>query len=107
MAPISSAPLRSTPEWQELDRAHHVHPFTDPKILAGKGAKIFTRGEGVYVWDSEGNKILDGMAGLWCVNVGYGRRELIDAATSQLETLPYYNSFFHSAVPSQIELARR
>lgn len=74
-------------------------------MLAAKGARIITRGEGVYVWDTEGNKILDGMAGLWCVNVGYGRRELIDAAIEQLEALPYYNTFFQSAVPAQIELA--
>ena len=97
----------TTREWQDLDRAHHVHPFNDPKALASKGVRVITRAEGVYVWDSDGNKILDGMAGLWCVNVGYGRKELIDAATRQLETLPYYNSFFQSAVPSQIELAQK
>ncbi|MBS0419769.1 MAG: aspartate aminotransferase family protein [Proteobacteria bacterium] len=97
----------TTRDWQDLDRAHHVHPFTDPKVLAGKGVRVMTRAEGIYVWDSDGNKILDGMAGLWCVNVGYGRRELIDAATRQLETLPFYNSFFQSAVPTQIELAHK
>lgn len=96
---------RTTQEWRALDSAHHVHPFTDPMVLAAKGARIITRGEGVYVWDTEGNRILDGMAGLWCVNVGYGRRELIDAAVKQLEALPYYNTFFQSAVPAQIELA--
>src|SRR5882757_3048320 len=97
----------TTREWQELDRAHHVHPFNDPKALASKGVRVITRAEGVYVWDSDGNRILDGMAGLWCVNVGYGRRELIDAATRQMETLPYYNTFFQSAVPVQIELAQK
>lgn len=94
-----------TREWQELDRTHHLHPFTDAK-LSTRPVRVMTRGEGVYVWDSEGNKILDGMAGLWCVNVGYGRRELIDAATRQLETLPYYNTFWNTATPSQIELAK-
>ena len=65
--------VRSTQDYRALDVAHHVHPFTDQKALAGKGVRIITRAEGAYVWDSEGNKILDGMAGLWCVNVGFGR----------------------------------
>lgn len=95
-----------TREWQEWDRTHHLHPFTDSKLTADKPVRVITRGEGVYVWDSDGNKILDGMAGLWCVNVGYGRRELIDAAIRQLEVLPYYNTFWHTATPSQIELAK-
>ena len=96
---------RSTDEWRGLDLAHHVHPFTDPKMIANKGIRVITRGEGVYVWDSDGNKILDGMAGLWCVNVGYGRQELVDAAARQLQVLPYYNSFWQTATPSQIELS--
>ena len=66
---------------------------------------MITRGEGVYVWDSDGNRILDGMAGLWCVNVGYGRQELVAAAVRQLRELPYYNSFWQTSTPSQIELA--
>lgn len=97
---------RTTREWQDLDAAHHVHPFADPKVLARKGVRVITKANGVYVWDSDGNKILDGMAGLWCVNVGYGRRELIEAATRQLEVLPYYNTHFQTATPPQIELAR-
>lgn len=101
-----SVTSRTTSEWQALDGAHHVHPFSDPKATATKGVRIITRGEGVYIWDSDGNKILDGMAGLWCVNVGYGRRELVEAATKQLETLPYYNSFWQTSTPSQIELSK-
>lgn len=97
---------KTTREWQQLDSAHHVHPFTDPKALSARGVRVITRAEGVYVWDSDDNKILDGMAGLWCVNVGYGRKELVDAATRQLQVLPYYNSFFQTATPSQIELAQ-
>ncbi|MFC4311524.1 aspartate aminotransferase family protein [Steroidobacter flavus] len=98
--------FRSTQDYRALDVAHHVHPFTDQKALAGKGVRVITRAEGAYVWDSDGNKILDGMAGLWCVNVGYGRKELVDAATQQLQTLPYYNSFFQTSTPSQIELGK-
>jgi putrescine---pyruvate transaminase len=96
---------RSTATWQALDSAHHVHPFSDPKVVANRGVRVITRAEGVYVWDSDGNRILDGMAGLWCVNVGYGRRELVEAAREQLQALPYYNTFWQTSTPSQIELA--
>ena len=96
---------RPTSEWRRLDAAHHLHPFTDYKILSKKGSRIITRAEGVYLWDSEGNKILDGMAGLWCVNLGYGRRELIEAGCRQLEALPYYNNFFQTTHPPAVELA--
>ena len=79
---------------QALDRAHFLHPFTDFKDLAGRGARVITQAENIYVWDSEGHKMLDAMSGRWCVNVGYGRKELADAAYQQMMRLPYYNSFF-------------
>ncbi len=88
-----------------LDSAHYLHPFTDFKDLSTKGARVMTRGEGIYVWDSEGHRILDGMSGLWCVNVGYGRKELADAAHHQMMTLPYYNSFFQTTNVPAVELA--
>jgi putrescine aminotransferase len=97
---------RDTEQWQQLDREHHIHPFTDPAQLNAKGTRVITRAEGSYIWDSEGNKILDGMAGLWCVNVGYGRSELIEAANRQMKELAYYNSFFQTSNPPQIELGR-
>ena len=98
---------RSTAAWQELDRQHYLHPFTDYKSLHAKGTRVIVKAEGVYLYDSEGNRILDGMAGLWCVNVGYGRRELAEAAYRQMLELPYYNSFFQTAHPPAIELARQ
>ena len=88
------ASQRDTAGWQEADSRHHLHPFTDSKALARKGARIITRADGIYLWDSEGNRILDGMSGLWCVNVGYGRAELAEAAARQMRELPYYNTFF-------------
>jgi putrescine aminotransferase len=90
---------------QREDSRHYMHPFTDHKALAAIGARVIVRGEGIYVWDSEGKKILDGMSGLWCVNVGYGRRELADAAYRQLQQLPFYNSFFNTSNVPAIELA--
>jgi len=97
---------RSTADWKAADTAHHLHPFTDFKRLAAEGgSRIITRGEGIHVWDSEGNRMLDGMAGLWCVNVGYGRHELADAAHRQLMELPYYNAFFKTTTTPAVALA--
>lgn len=97
----------STREIQALDSAHFLHPFTDFKDLAARGARVITRGEGIYVWDSEGDKLLDAMSGLWCVNVGYGRQELADAAYRQMMTLPFYNSFFQTTNVPAVTLAAR
>lgn len=91
--------------WQELDKNHHLHPFTNHKELHEQHARIITRADGVYIYDVDGNKILDGMSGLWCVNAGYGRQEIVDAATQQMQELPYYNSFFQCSHPPAIELA--
>jgi putrescine aminotransferase len=68
---------------------------------------VVTRGEGVYIFDSEGNRILDGMSGLWCCTLGYGRRELAEVASAQMMTLPFYNTFFKTATPPAIELATK
>lgn len=96
---------RTTAEWQAADAAHYLHPFTDFKSLAAKGSRVMVSADNIYLRDSEGARILDGMSGLWCVNVGYGRTELIEAATRQMSTLPFYNSFFQTATPPAIELA--
>jgi putrescine aminotransferase len=96
---------RTTQEWQAADSAHYLHPFTDFKSLAAKGSRVMVSADNIYLRDSEGHRILDAMSGLWCVNVGYGRRELIDAATKQMSELPFYNSFFQTATPPAIELA--
>ena len=90
---------------QELDKDHHLHPFTDHKDLHEKKSRIITRADGVYIYDADGRKILDGMSGLWCVNAGDGRDELVDAAAAQMRELPYYNNFFQCAHPPAIELA--
>ncbi|TBW40550.1 aspartate aminotransferase family protein [Azotobacter chroococcum] len=95
-----------TRQWQDLSHAHHLPPFSDYRQLKEHGPRIITRASGVYLWDSEGNRILDGMAGLWCVNIGYGREELVEAASRQMRELPYYNLFFQTAHPPAVELAR-
>jgi putrescine aminotransferase len=96
-----------TRHWQALDAAHHVHPFSDTAALNKEGVRVITRGEGVYLWDSEGNKIIDGMSGLWCVQVGYGNEELAEAGYEALKRLPYYNHFFKTSNPWTIELAAK
>ena len=94
-----------TAELQALDAAHHMHPFTANAELAEKGARVITRATGVTLTDSEGAEILDAMAGLWCVNIGYGRDELAEAAARQMKELPYYNTFFMSTHVPAIALA--
>ncbi|MEX0319843.1 MAG: aspartate aminotransferase family protein [Ruegeria sp.] len=94
-----------TAELQALDAAHHMHPFSANGELGRKGARVITRAKGVYLTDSEGEEILDGMAGLWCVNIGYGRDELADVAARQMRELPYYNTFFQTTHVPAIALA--
>jgi len=96
-----------TKELQELDAAHHMHPFTDGAELAGKGARIITRAQGVTLTDSEGNQLLDAMAGLWCVNLGYGRPELAEVAARQMRELPFYNTFFQTSHVPAIALSAK
>ena len=97
--------IADTRRIQEQDNQHHLHPFMVHPELREKGPRVITRGEGVYLWDSEGRKIIDGMAGLWCVQLGYGVPELADAAYETLKTLPYYNLFFQTTTPYAAHLA--
>ncbi|WP_417524583.1 aspartate aminotransferase family protein [Marinovum sp.] len=96
-----------TEELQALDAAHHMHPFTEGEGLAKKGARVITRADGVWITDSDGQEILDGMAGLWCVAVGYGRDELADVAARQMRELPFYNTFFQTTHVPAIALAQK
>ncbi|BBU53968.1 aspartate aminotransferase family protein [Mameliella alba] len=100
-------PNSPTADLQALDAAHHLHPFTHGAGLAEKGARVVTRAEGCWLTDSDGNRILDGMAGLWCVNIGYGRSELADAAHRQMLELPFYNTFFQTTHVPALNLAAK
>ena len=97
---------QNTEAWRALDAAHHLHPFSDTKGLNAQGARVITRAEGIYLWDSEGNQIIDGMAGLWCVNIGYGRKDLAEVAKRQMDELAYYNTFFKTTNPQVAELSK-
>ncbi|MDJ0778251.1 MAG: aspartate aminotransferase family protein [Gammaproteobacteria bacterium] len=104
MSQATAADMSKTEKWQSLD-AHHVHPFTNPAELKQKPARIIESADGVYLTDSDGNRILDMMAGLWCVNMGYGQPDLIEAAHTQIQQLPYYNAFFKTSTPPAAELS--
>ena len=90
-----------------IDAAHHLHPFSDMKELNARGTRIIERAEGVFIYDSAGRKYLDAFAGLWCVNVGYGRKSIAEAAYRQMQELPYYNSFFGTTTPPATLLAQK
>ena len=96
-----------TAELQAIDAAHHLHPFTHSNQLAEKGVRVITAAKGVWLKDSEGEEILDAMAGLWCVNIGYGRDELADAAARQMRELPFYNTFFQTTHVPVLMLAKK
>ena len=90
----------------QRDAAHHLHPFTDNRGLVDIGGPtVIERGEGCYLWDDQGHRYLDALAGLWCVNVGYGRKELADVAARQMQQLAYYNTFFNTTTAPAAELA--
>ncbi len=95
----------STTHWRQLDAQHHLHPFSDTKSLNAEGVRVITGAKGSYIFDSEGNKILDGMSGLWCSQVGHGRSEIVEAIAAQLHQLDYYNTFFKTTHPGAAELA--
>lgn len=95
-------------ELRRLDVAHHLPAQQDHGLMRDLGgARIITRAEGCWLYDGEGEKLLDGMAGLWCVQVGYGREELAKAAYDQMRELAYYNTFFKTAAPPTIQLAAK
>ena len=92
---------------QEADRSFHLHPFTNHLEMHPQGTHVIVSGEGCYLTDAKGQRLLDGLAGLWCVNVGYGRREIIDAVNEQMRRLPYYCSFFNSTNEPAIRLTQK
>ncbi len=96
----------STDDLRALDAAHHLHPFTDHGALKLQERRVIVRAEGVWLWDSDGNRILDGMAGLWCCNIGHGRPEIAAAVQAQMAELSYYNTFFKTTHEPVIRLSQ-
>jgi putrescine---pyruvate transaminase len=95
-------------ELRRIDIAHHLPAQADWQEIENLGgSRIITHADGCYIHDGDGNRILDGMAGLWCVNVGYGRSELAEVAREQMLELPFYNTFFKTATPPTVLLAQK
>ncbi|MBJ7556853.1 aminotransferase [Marinomonas spartinae] len=103
---MSNKPLGPTTEaLRALDQAHHIHPFTDVGAYQKSGGRIVTRGEHIYFYDSEGSKVLDGMSGLWCCNLGYSQPKIVEAIHEQLQVLPFYNNFFQCSNDTAVKMA--
>jgi putrescine aminotransferase len=96
----------SSHDLKVLDHKHHLHPFTEHGALGIDERRVISRADGVWLWDTDGNRIIDGMAGLWCVNVGHGRQEIVEAVRAQMSELSYYNTFFKTTHPPVIELSQ-
>ncbi len=90
----------STTDIQSQDNAHHLHPFTVHHELRDQNPRVISKAKGVYLWDNDGNRIIDGMAGLWCTQVGYGVEELAEVASRAMNNLSYYNTFFQTTTPA-------
>jgi putrescine aminotransferase len=99
--------VRTTEEWKALDAKSHLHPFTDFNEHAKTRGRIIERAEHIYIYDTDGNKFLDGMSGLWCCSLGYSQPKIADAVQRQFQQLPYYNNFFQCSNAPAVELADR
>ena len=95
-----------TASLRQMDQSHHLHPFTDFQEYAQNGGRIVSKAEHIYITDSEGHQMLDGMSGLWCCNLGYSQQGIIDAVYQQMQELPYYNNFFQCSNQPAAELAK-
>jgi putrescine aminotransferase len=101
MAPFDLAALR------RLDQAHHLHPFTDHRAMHRGGTHIVRSAKGCTLTFEDGREVLDALAGLWCVNIGYGREEIAEAVAEQMRRVAFYPSFFNTTTEPTIRLAAR
>ena len=97
----------NTQELWEKDRDHYIHPWTDFNVFHKEGSLVIAEADGAYVFDSDGGRYIDGIGGLWCVNIGYGREEMAQAIADQVRAIPYYSSFNHLTTPPSAELAAK
>jgi len=94
-------------DMKQTDAQSILHPSTNANEFAKSGSRIMQSGQGVYLQDTDGNKLIDAVAGLWCVNVGYGRKELADAMHRAASDMGYYHTFTGMSNIPQIELAEK
>ncbi|NWN82956.1 MAG: aminotransferase class III-fold pyridoxal phosphate-dependent enzyme, partial [Halomonas sp.] len=91
----------------EKDRDHFMHPWTDFSTFKESGSMVFSQADGVSVEDADGNRYLDGIGGLWCVNIGYGRDEIAEAVAEQIREIPYFSTFGHHTTAPAARLAAK
>lgn len=89
------------------DIAYHLHGYTNAQAHMKQGPMVITGGEGVYVYDNEGKRYIEAMAGLWSVAVGFSEQRLIDVAKAQMQELPFYHNFTHKSHGPAIDLAEK
>ena len=104
---MKNFPSYDTEDLWRKDRDHYIHPWTDFSTFKEEGSMVITESEGCYVFDSDGNKYLDGIGGLWCVNIGYGSDEMAQAIAEQARRMTYYSTFGHLTTPPAAELAAK
>ena len=92
--------------WRK-DRDHFIHPWTDFSTFKEEGSMVMSNSEGAYVIDSDGNRYIDGIGGLWCVNIGYANEEMAEAIAEQIRQIPYFSPFGHQTTPPAAELAAK
>jgi len=102
-----NTPTYNTEELWRMDRDHYIHPWTDFSVFKEKGSLVIAEAEGAYVFDSDGKRYLDGIGGLWCVNIGYGNEEMAEAIADQARRMPYYSTFTHVTTPPAAKLAAK
>lgn len=99
--------MKSNLSYGERDIQHILHPTTDLSAHKQYGPMIIERGEGIYVYDADGRKYIEGMSGLWCASLGFSQPELVKAAAAQMGKLPFYHSFGNKGTMPTIDLAER
>ncbi|CCA90352.1 aspartate aminotransferase family protein [Novosphingobium sp. PP1Y] len=104
-APSRTPAHRSNQSLVDLDRQHLIHPVTSFRGHEAHGARVLASGDGMWLTDIEGKKVLDAFAGLWCVNVGYGQESIVEVAMEQMRRLPYATGYFHFGSEPAILLA--
>ena len=97
---------RNSEIWRK-DHDHFLHPFAEYPSFDEEGCLVIDRADGAYIFDASGQRYLDGIGGMWCVNIGYGVREMADTMARQAQRLPYYNTFVNTTNAPAAELAAK
>ena len=92
--------MKNLEQIQNFDNENFVHPWESMKDVGNNTRMFAEAAEGIYIYDENGQKLIDGPGGMWCVQIGYGRREMAEAISSQILKLPYYSPWNMSASPS-------